>query len=172
MSSVPAGDPAERPRCHHSHVVRKGRDEHGQRRLRAGRGRTFGATTAGLLARSKLPPRAWADCVGHMVAGETLGRCAGLVGVCLKTSWLMRTRACEVMRNVLAPFRGGAGLLVQADEKRPSESPCGSRDRAKVKMPREAHAGGSRHNASAGDGRVPEVTEDDLRGPEAMSDLV
>jgi transposase-like protein len=32
MSSVHAGDPSECPRCHHGHVVRKGRDGKGRQR--------------------------------------------------------------------------------------------------------------------------------------------
>ena len=144
MSSVPAGDPPECPRCHHAHVVRKGRDALGRQRwLCRGCGRTFGASTCGLLAQSRLGPDVWSSYVDHMVAGESLQRCADLCGVCLKTSWFMRMRVCEVMRNVLAPFRGGDGLSVQIDEKYLSESLCGNRDRARVGMPREAHANGS-----------------------------
>lgn len=144
MSSVHAGDPSECPRCHHGHVVRKGRDGKGRQRwLCRGCGRTFGTSTLGLLAQSKLGPAVWASYVEHMVEGESLQRCADLCGVCLKTSWFMRMRVCEVMRNVLAPFRGGAGLSVQIDEKYLSESFCGNRDRARVKMPRQAHANGN-----------------------------
>ena len=144
MAAVPAGDPAECPRCHNAHVVRKGHGPDGsQRWLCRGCGRTFCARTAGLLARSRLEPATWAAYVEHMVAGESLQRCADLCGVCLKTSWFMRMRVCEVMRNVLAPFRGGEGLSVQIDEKYLSESLAGNRDRARVKMPREAHANGS-----------------------------
>ena len=144
MARVPEGDPAECPRCHHGHVVRKGHDSRGsQRWLCRGCGRTFGRKTGGLLAQSKLEPGTWAAYVEHMVEGETLQRCADLCGVCLKTSWFMRMRVCEVMRNVLAPFRGGAGLSVQIDEKYLNESLCGNRDRARVRMPREAHASGN-----------------------------
>ena len=144
MSSVGEGRPAECPRCHHDHVVKKGRTKRGaQRWLCRGCGRTFGATTGGLLAQSKLAPEVWSAYVEHMVAGESLRRCADLCGVCLKTSWFMRMRVCEVMRNVLAPFRGGVGLSVQIDEKYLSESFCGNRDRARVKMPRQAHANGN-----------------------------
>ena len=55
----------------------------------------------------------------------------------------MRMRVCEVMRNVLAPFRGGACHSEQIDEKCSDESLCGNRDRVRVKMPREAHANGN-----------------------------
>ena len=144
MASVREGEPAECPRCRHGHVVRKGHDGQGRQRwLCRGCGRTFGTTTCGLLAQSKLGPDVWASYVEHMVAGESLQRCADLCGVCLKTSWFMRMRVCEVMRNVLAPFRGGDGLSVQIDEKYLSESFCGNRGRARVKMPREAHASGN-----------------------------
>lgn len=144
MSAVPAGDPEECPRCHHAHVVRKGRATDGsQRWLCRGCGRTFGSSTGSLLAQSKLGPETWAAYVEHMVAGESLQRCADLCSVCLKTSWFMRMRVCEVMRNALAPFRGGAGLSVQMDEKYLNESFAGNRDRARVKMPREAHASGN-----------------------------
>lgn len=144
MSAVPVGDPAECPRCHHAHVVRKGHAADGsQRWLCRGCGRTFGRSTRGLLAQSKLGPATWASYVEHMVAGESLQRCAELCGVCLKTSWFMRMRVCEVMRNVLAPFRGGEGLSVQIDEKYLDESFCGNRERARVRMPRGPHGSGN-----------------------------
>ena len=77
MSSVHAGDPSECPRCHHGHVARKGRDGKGRQRwLCRGCGRTFGTSTLGLLAQSKLGPGVWASYVEHMVASESLQRCA------------------------------------------------------------------------------------------------
>ena len=150
LARVPEGDPTECPHCHHAHVVRKGRAKEGkggkgggQRWLCRGCGRTFCASSLGLLARSKLDAATWARYVEHMAAGESLQRCADLCGVCLKTSWFMRMRVCEVMRNVLAPFRGGDGLSVQIDEKYLDESFCGNRDRAGVGMPREPHRDGN-----------------------------
>ena len=122
----------------------EGHDGQGRQRwLCRGCGRTFGASTCGLLAQSKLGPDVWASYVGHMVAGESLQRRVDLCGACLKTSWFMRMRACEVMRSVLAPSRGGDGLSVQIDEKYLSESFCGNRGRARARMPREAHTNGN-----------------------------
>jgi transposase-like protein len=141
MSSVHAGDPSECPRCHHGHVVRKGRDGKGRQRwLCRGCGRTFGASTLGLLAQSKLGPGVWASYVEHMVEGESLQRCADLCGVCLRTSWFMRMRVCEVMRSRLLPARAGTfhvdELLVTENisGKHPSEGPRS--------MPRKAHRNG------------------------------
>lgn len=143
LSAVAAGDPEACPRCGHAHVVRKGRSAEGsQRWLCRGCGRTFGAATGGLLARSKLGAATWSAYVEHMVAGESLQRCADLCGVCLKTSWFMRMRVCEVMRNVTSPFRGGAGLSVQIDERYLNESFAGNRARARTAMPRRAHSSG------------------------------
>lgn len=56
----PTGEPSECPRCHHAHVVKKGRDRDGaQRWLCGGCGRTFSRKTMGLLALSKLEPWQW-----------------------------------------------------------------------------------------------------------------
>lgn len=143
LASVPKGDPAGCPRCHSARVVRKGHAADGsQRWLCRSCGRTFGARTGGLLAPSKLDAETWSAYVEHMVGGESLQRCADLCGVCLKTSWFMRMRVCEVMRNATAPFRGGDGLSVQIDERYVNESFCGNRERARVKMPRGAHGSG------------------------------
>ena len=144
MSAVAMGEPEECPRCHHSHIVKKGRSlAKEQRWLCRGCGRTFGSSSFGLLARSKLDAHTWAAYVGYMLCGESLQRCADLCQVCLKTSWFMRMRICEVMANVLAPFRAGAGLSIQIDERYLSESFCGNRTRARTKMPRDAHPNGN-----------------------------
>ena len=77
-----------------------------------------------------------------MAAGESLRALAGRCGVCLKTSWFMRTRVLEVMRSQLQPMRHGEGVSAQADEPYLNESLSGSRDRARVAMPREPHRNG------------------------------
>lgn len=57
------GEPDRCPRCGCPAFVRKGRDAAGRQRwLCRGCGRTFGAGTLGLLARSKLPAAAWMEC--------------------------------------------------------------------------------------------------------------
>lgn len=56
--------------------------------------------------------------------------------MCLKTSWLARMRVCEVMRDALAPFRGGPALSARIDEKLPDESFSGNHDRARIKIPK------------------------------------
>lgn len=57
-----AGEPDRCPRCGCPAFVRKGRDAAGRQRwLCRGCGRTFGAGTLGLLARSKLPAAAWME---------------------------------------------------------------------------------------------------------------
>lgn len=143
MAARPAGEPSGCPRCGHSHVVSKGHDRDGGRRwLCRGCGRTFSAKTAGVLALSKLGADAWSAYVEGMVEGLPLRKLAKRCGVCLKTSWYMRMRVCSVMESRLAPFRCSPGTSVQIDEKYPSESLTGNRDRARVKMPREPHANG------------------------------
>lgn len=143
MSAAPEGDPARCPRCGHAHVVSKGHDRDGGRRwLCRGCGRTFSAKTAGVLSLSKLGAETWSAYVGGMVEGLSLRKLAKRCGVCLKTSWYMRMRVCSVMESRLAPFRCDRGTSVQIDEKYPNESLSGNRDRARVKMPREAHENG------------------------------
>ena len=141
--AAPGGEPARCPRCGHPHVVSKGRDRDGGRRwLCRGCGRTFSAKTGGVLALSKLGAAEWSSFVEGMVEGEPLRALARRCGVCLKTAWYMRMRACSVMGSRLAPFRCDPGTSVQIDEKYPNESLKGNRDRARVKMPREPHANG------------------------------
>lgn len=62
------GEPDRCPRCGCPAFVRKGRDAAGRQRwLCRGCGRTFGAGTLGLLARSKLPAAAWMEFAACMV---------------------------------------------------------------------------------------------------------
>ena len=137
------GEPSRCPRCGCAHVVSKGRDRDGGRRwLCRGCGRTFSAKTGRVLALSKLGAGAWSAFVEGMVEGLPLRGLARACGVCLKTAWYMRMRVCSVMGSVLAPFRCSPGTSVQVDEKYPNESLSGNRERARVKMPREAHANG------------------------------
>lgn len=90
------------PRCGCPEFVRKGRDRDGsQRWLCRGCGQTFSAKTMGLLANSKLPPEVWSAYVGDMLSGASLRACAEGCGVCLKTSWFMRMRLCEVMERAV-----------------------------------------------------------------------
>lgn len=56
--------------------------------------------------------------------------------------------------------------------RRSGGAPASSARRSRPTRSRRTSRSGETYDASAGDGRVPEVTEDDLRGPEAMSDLV
>lgn len=136
-------EPARCPRCGHAHVVSKGRGRDGSRRwLCRGCGRTFSAKTDGVLALSKLGAGAWTSFLEGMVEGLPLRRLAQGCGVCLKTAWHVRMRACSVMESRLAPFRCDEGTSVQVDEKYPNESLSGNRDRARARMPREPHANG------------------------------
>ena len=136
LAAAPGGDPQRCPRCRHAHVVRKGRDARGQRWLCRGCGRTFGAATDGLLALSKLRADQWEEYVRGTIEGESLRALADRCGVCLKTSWYMRMRVCDVMRSRTAPFRCDEGTGVQIDEKRLNESLSGNRALARVGMPR------------------------------------
>lgn len=80
-----------------------------------------------MLALSKLPAATWASYVEGMAAGESLARPAARCGVCVKTSWFMRTRVLEAMRSQLQPMRGGDGVSAQADELYLNESFSGRR---------------------------------------------
>ena len=131
------------PHCGCPGFVRKGRGRDGsQRWLCRGCGRTFSAKTMGLLACSKLAPEVWSAYVGDMLSGASLRACAEGCGVCLKTSWFMRMRLCEVMARACQPFRTGEAVSWQVDGTYLSESLKGNRALASVKMPRKAHRRG------------------------------
>ena len=101
------GEPDRCPRCGCPAFVRKGRDAAGRQRwLCRGCGRTFGAGTLGLLARSKLPAAAWMEFAACMADALPLRETAARVGVSLYTAWFMRMRVCEVMGRRLLPARG------------------------------------------------------------------
>lgn len=101
-----AGEPDRCPRCGCPAFVRKGCDAAGRQRwLCRGCGRTFGAGTLGLLARSKLPAAAWMGLAACMADALPLRETAARVGVSLYTAWFMRMRACEVMGRRLLPAR-------------------------------------------------------------------
>lgn len=80
-----AGEPDRCPRCGCPAFVRKGRDAAGRQRwLCRECGRTFGAGTLGLLARSKLPAAAWmgfAACMADALAAARDGGRGGGVAV-------------------------------------------------------------------------------------------
>lgn len=96
------------PRCGRGAAVRKGRDRKGRQRwLCRGCGRTFSAATSSVLAMSKLPPETWMAYAECMADALTLRESAERCGVCLRTSWFMRHRLCEVMASLLEPFRCG-----------------------------------------------------------------
>ena len=84
------GEPDRCPRCGCPAFVRKGRDAAGRQRwLCRGCGRTFGAGTLGLLARSKLPAAAWMEFAACMADALPLRETAARVGVSLYTAWFM-----------------------------------------------------------------------------------
>jgi transposase-like protein len=86
------------PRCGSPSFVRKGHGADGSQRWPCkGCGRTFSAKSRGLLAASKLDAATWGAFVGSTLAGRSPGECAGDCRVCLRTSWFMRMKLCEVM---------------------------------------------------------------------------
>lgn len=137
LAGVPEA-PASCPRCGSARFVRKGRGRDGsQRWLCRGCGRTFSAGTMSLLGQSRLPAWKWSRFVGMAVSGASLRACAAACGVCLRTSWYMRVRLCEVMRRALQPFRTGPTVSWQVDGTYYDESLKGMRG-----MPREARRRG------------------------------
>lgn len=138
----PTGEPSECPRCHHAHVVKKGRDRDGaQRWLCGGCGRTFSRKTMGLLALSKLEPWQWSLFVELEARHASLAECARRCEVSDPTAHFMRVRLCEVMASRLPAFRSGPGVEVQVDGTYLSESLKGLGHRG-GQMPREAHRTG------------------------------
>lgn len=128
------------PRCGCPGPVRKGRGRRGEQRwLCRGCGRTFSASTMGLLSRSKLPAATWmafAECMADALAlRETADRC----GVSLYTAWFMRMRVCEVMAARTPEPRAGT---FHVDECLVRENLSGDRRRAFFPMPREPHRNG------------------------------
>lgn len=137
------GAPAACPRCGSARLARKGRSASGAQRWLCGScGRTFSASTRSVLGSSKLPPEKWAAYAEGMLAGRTLRELASGLGVCLKTSWFMRARLCELMGSRLAEPRSGDGVEWQVDGTYLDESLKGNRLRARTAMPRAAHGRG------------------------------
>ena len=115
-----AGDAAPEacPWCGSSSFIRKGRNRDGsQRWLCRECGRTFPAKSRGLLAASKLDATTWALFVEATLSGSSLRQCAKTCHVCLRTSWFMRMRLCEVMERSLLAFRTGPSVSWQVDRK-------------------------------------------------------
>lgn len=138
----PEGSPSECPRCHHPHVVRKGRDRDGsQRWLCRGCGRTFSRKTMGMIALSKLEPWQWSLFVELEARHASLAECARRCEVSDPTAHYMRVRLCEVMASRLPAFRSGPGVEVQVDGTYLDESLKGLGRRG-GRMPREAHRTG------------------------------
>ena len=103
--------PRSCPRCGSSSFIRKGHDADGsQRWLCKGCGRTFSSKSRGLLAASKLDATTWALFVEATLSGSSLRQCAKTCHVCLRTSWFMRMRLCEVMERSLLAFRTGPSV--------------------------------------------------------------
>ncbi len=134
------------PRCNYTGVVRKGHNADGtQRWMCKSCGSTFCARTMSLVGQSKLPEGTWARFAWCLAARKPLRECAEDCGVCLRTAWYMRVRACEVMSHALEKFRC-EGTGVQADGTFLNESLKGNRTRPNaVPMPREPRRNGKVH---------------------------
>ena len=145
----PQGEPGGCPHCGCPGFVRRGRDERGaQRFLCKGCGRSFTAGSRRLLAQSKLEPSQWMDFAQCLVDELTLRESAERCGVCLRTAWFMRHRACEVIASRLEAFRPVGE--VQVDGKYFAESLTGNHSRpaghdgaGAFEMPRLRHRRGS-----------------------------
>ena len=134
------GEPDACPRCGGTHLVRKGHDRDGSQRWACRScGRTLSRKTMGLLGYPEPEEDVWASYVEHACAGGTLRECARACGVCLSTSWFMRTGPSEAVGRALAPFRSGPTVSCQVDGTYLDESLTGNRSRSAVGMPREPH---------------------------------
>ena len=137
------GDPLACPRCGCERRVRKGRAADGsQRRPREGCGRTFGATTRGPLAASKLPPGKWMAYAERMADRLGLRESAAGCGAGPPTSRFMRIRLCEAMASRPRPFRQRASR--QAGGMAAGEGLSGNHSRSEgFSMPRRRRRSGS-----------------------------
>lgn len=135
------------PWCESPSFIRKGHNHDGSQRWLCKRcGRTFSASSRGLLASSKLDAVIWGTFVEATLSGQSLRECARACHVCLRTSWFMRMRLCEVMERALLPFRTGPSVSWQVDGTYLDESLTGNRARSREKMPRAPHKhGGAVH---------------------------
>lgn len=139
--------PVACPWCGSAAFIKKGHGADGsQRWLCKGCGRTFSAKSRGLLAASKLDASTWGAFVESTLAGRSLRECARDCHVCLRTSWFMRMRLCEVMARSVLPFRTGPSVSWQVDGTYLDESLAGNRSRSATGMPRRPHGhGGAVH---------------------------
>ncbi|OUP08399.1 hypothetical protein [Collinsella sp. An2] len=109
-------EPSCCPRCGAGAPARRGRDARGRQRwLCRGCGRSFTKESFGLLSRSHLPASTWAEYARAFAEGATLRDCAERCGVCLKTSFFMRHRMCEMLGIETVTLRP-SGAPVEADE--------------------------------------------------------
>ncbi len=147
--AAPGGEPDACPHCGCTDLAGRGRDARGgQRYLRGGCARSPAARSRGLLARSKLAASqrvGFAQCLADAPAPR---ECAERCGTCLRTAWLVRHRACEVMAPGLEPFRAVGEARV--DGKYFAESlagnhvrPAGHEGAGTFEMPRKRHRSGS-----------------------------
>lgn len=134
------------PRCGYTGLVKKGHNADGaQRWMCKSCGATFCAGTMSLIGQSKLPPETWARFAWCLVARKSLRECARDCGVCLRTAWYMRIRACEVMSRSLEKFRT-EGTRTEADGTFLNESLKGNRTRPNATpMPRKPRRNGKLH---------------------------
>lgn len=132
------------PRCGCPKLVKKGRGRKGEQRwLYHGCGRTFGPSTRGLLANSKLDAAAWREYARCMVDCVPLRDCARRCGTSLVTAWFMRHRMCEVMASRLAAFRVEKGTSCQVDGTLLDENLSGNWGKSSTfEMPRKPHKNG------------------------------
>lgn len=128
----------ECPRCKSKDIIKKGRDKTGKQRYKCKAcQKTFCVSTSRVICNSKLRPIQWALYVDSMLAKKSLRACANRAKVSLKTSWYMRIRICEVMRDKLKPMHHGTSITTQIDGTYVNESFTG-----KHIIPRSAHKNG------------------------------
>lgn len=156
-------EPSSCPRCGAPSPARRGRDARGRQRWLCRRcRRSFTKETGGLLSRSHLPAAAWARYARLMAAGATLRESAAACGVCLKTSFFMRHRICEMLGIETVALRP-LGAPVEADEAYLPSSRSGNHSRdPSFELGRPA-----RRRGGTGGGRRPQeclLTLADARG--------
>ncbi len=129
------------PTCGSLHVIKNGKVNGKQRYLCKDCKKSFGDLTNSVFASSKLSLRIWMEYAKCMIMGYSIRKSAEIVGVCVKTSFYMRHKLLDAVRNNM-----GIGKLegiVEMDETFFAESFKGNHKKSKTfKMTRPSRKRG------------------------------
>lgn len=110
-------DGFECPHCHAKGkgVSKAGKTARGKQRYKCQHcGKTFSATTGGVLFQSKKPISKWREFVSCFLHGFTVRKTAEVIGIHRNTAFLWRHKICDSLNNILQEVTLSG--LVEADE--------------------------------------------------------